>query len=79
MSHVSLLLQAKQVEAETKRQEKRNQAFVPPKEPSVTKPKTQPAADTKVDLRALKAKLKKSQVMGRLGCDLAVKLHEQNQ
>ncbi|XP_022088371.1 KRR1 small subunit processome component homolog [Acanthaster planci] len=52
---------AKQVEAEVKRHEKRNQAFVPPKEPSATKPKTPTTTDTRVDVKALKAKIKKSQ------------------
>ncbi|XP_071809563.1 KRR1 small subunit processome component homolog [Asterias amurensis] len=51
----------KHAEAETKRKEKRNQSFVPPKEPSVTKSKTQPKADTQIDMKALKAKIKKSQ------------------
>ncbi|XP_002735003.1 KRR1 small subunit processome component homolog, partial [Saccoglossus kowalevskii] len=51
------------VEADVKRQERRNKPFIPPKEPVVKKQKSeQPEkTSTKIDIEALKLKIKKSQ------------------
>lgn len=47
------------MEAAKRREEKRQQAFIPPEEPSTfNKPST---SNTPVDLEALKAKIKKAQ------------------
>ncbi len=51
----------KQAEAKARNQEKRNKAFIPPKEPAVTSQSTaNTSADTSIDIDAFKAKLKKN-------------------
>lgn len=51
----------KQKEAVEKRKDKRAQAFVPPKETATPSPAKKPKSDDKVDVEALKKKIKKAQ------------------
>ncbi|XP_072034676.1 KRR1 small subunit processome component homolog [Amphiura filiformis] len=55
------LKRMKQAEAKARNQEKRNKAFIPPKEPTVAS-KTTPtnSTDTSIDIDAFKAKIKKN-------------------
>ena len=54
-------IKAKQAEALSKRQEERNKAFIPPKEKPVNLKKPKEAAtETKIDVAALKEKVKKA-------------------
>ncbi|KAG9471112.1 KRR1 small subunit processome component homolog [Eleutherodactylus coqui] len=52
-------IKTKQAEAVLKRQEERNKAFIPPEEKPVVQPK-EVAASTKIDVNAIKEKLKKA-------------------
>uniref|UniRef100_A0A4W3I6P7 KRR1 small subunit processome component n=1 Tax=Callorhinchus milii TaxID=7868 RepID=A0A4W3I6P7_CALMI len=52
-------IRVKEAEATVKRQEERNKAFIPPKEKSTIKPKKAPT-ETKIDIQALKEKVKKA-------------------
>uniref|UniRef100_A0A8C5S6I7 KRR1 small subunit processome component n=1 Tax=Laticauda laticaudata TaxID=8630 RepID=A0A8C5S6I7_LATLA len=52
-------IKAKQAEAISKRQEERNKAFIPPKEKPVVKPK-KTTTETKIDIEAIKEKVKKA-------------------
>ena len=50
----------KQMEAKMRQQEKRNKAFIPPKEPTVSTATSKPSTDTSIDIDAFKAKIKKN-------------------
>ncbi|XP_075713098.1 KRR1 small subunit processome component homolog [Rhinoderma darwinii] len=53
------VVKTKQAEAVSKRQEERNKAFIPPEEKPVEEPK-EVAASTKIDVNAIKEKVKKA-------------------
>ncbi|XP_067110856.1 KRR1 small subunit processome component homolog [Osmerus mordax] len=53
-------IKGKQAEALTKKQEERNKAFIPPKEKAVVKTTSKAPSDGKIDIEAIKAKVKKA-------------------
>ncbi|RXN37188.1 cytochrome P450 2J2-like protein [Labeo rohita] len=53
-------IKAKQAEASSKRQEQRQKAFVPPKEKPVLKKSKPATAENKIDIQAIKEKVKKA-------------------
>ncbi|XP_062339326.1 KRR1 small subunit processome component homolog [Osmerus eperlanus] len=53
-------IKGKQAEALTKKQEERNKAFIPPKEKAVVKTTNKAPSDGKIDIEAIKAKVKKA-------------------
>uniref|UniRef100_A0A8C5M9D7 KRR1 small subunit processome component n=1 Tax=Leptobrachium leishanense TaxID=445787 RepID=A0A8C5M9D7_9ANUR len=61
-------IKAKQAEAVSKRQEERNKAFIPPKEKPMVKPKKASTSNNKIDVNAIKEKVKnaKSKKLGAL-------------
>lgn len=60
------LSQVKQAEALTKKQEERNKAFIPPKEKPLMKKSAKVSTEGKLDIEALKEKVKKAKTK-RLG------------
>uniref|UniRef100_A0A4W5MUM3 KRR1 small subunit processome component n=1 Tax=Hucho hucho TaxID=62062 RepID=A0A4W5MUM3_9TELE len=53
-------IKVKQAEALTKRQEERNRAFIPPKEKPVMKKTNKAPSEAKIDIEAIKAKVRKA-------------------
>lgn len=53
-------IKAKQVEAQTKKQEERNKAFIPPKEKPLLKKSAKAPSEGKLDIEAIKEKVKKA-------------------
>lgn len=53
-------IKVKQAEALTKKQEKRNKAFIPPKEKPLMKKKSKAPTEGKLDIAAIKEKVKKA-------------------
>ncbi|XP_055772025.1 KRR1 small subunit processome component homolog [Salvelinus fontinalis] len=53
-------IKVKQAEASTKRQEERNRAFIPPKEKPVMKKTNKAPSDAKINIEAIKAKVRKA-------------------